>query len=290
MIARWTRSLLRILSIRAARFPIESIVVAFVLVTLAYFQVLHFIKHSDFLSRGHYNPLSTLKSSVMRKIGNEWVPASEETWAELALPRNSRVDLVQVVFSLDEPYKFLRAGQYATAFRPTNPHTSNITLISNIVSEPVQQLVEFITHDFKAKGGLSYPSLCYRIPGSSECFVSVHRTPRTQILTLAFPALKSARFVDALSSLQLSPHIQLKSSLSHVNFDIIGKEESIAEMRSGKWVAYAGRAFVIRFWRLAKVRSSSSRFSSQSSLISNHVIYFRTQTQPILLSSCWATS
>ncbi len=256
MISRSTRSLLRILSSRPARFPIEVIVVVFVLVTLAYFQVLHSIKHSDFLSRGHNNPLSTLKPSLMRKIGNEWVPASEETWAELASLPNAKVDLVQVVFSLDEPYKFLRAGQYTTTFPTTNPHTFDITLASSMVSEPVQQLIDFIMNDLKAKGGLSYPSSCYKIPGTFECFVSVHRTLRTQILTLALPASMSDRFVDALSSLQWSPRTQLKGSLTHVNFDIIGKEESIAEMRSGKWVAYAVRAFVVRFWRLAKVRFS----------------------------------
>lgn len=29
--------------------------------------------------------------------------------------------------------------------------------------------------------------------------------------------------------------------------------ESIGEMRSGKWIAYAARTLVVRFWELAKV-------------------------------------
>lgn len=34
----------------------------------------------------------------------------------------------------------------------------------------------------------------------------------------------------------------------------------IGQMRNGKWVAYAARALVIRFWDLAKVRPLSMRF------------------------------
>lgn len=30
-------------------------------------------------------------------------------------------------------------------------------------------------------------------------------------------------------------------------------DETIGEMKGGKWVAYAARAFVMRFWELAKV-------------------------------------
>ncbi|KAF8327732.1 hydroxymethylglutaryl-coenzyme A reductase-domain-containing protein [Cantharellus anzutake] len=257
MISGPTRSILRLLSSRAARFPIETIVVSFVLVTLAYFQIVHSIKHSDFLSGGHNNPLSTLRPSVTRKIGNEWVPASEDTWTEVPLPRNAKVDLVQVIFSLDEPYKYLRSGQYATSFPSTNPHTSNITLASNILSEPIERLIDYIIHDFRAKGGLSYSSLCYRIPAALQCFLSVHRTPRTQILTLAFPVSGSNRFIDALSSFQLPSNNELRSLLSQVSFDIIGKEEAIAEMPSGKWVAYAGRAMILRFWKLTKKADSA---------------------------------
>lgn len=39
-----------------------------------------------------------------------------------------------------------------------------------------------------------------------------------------------------------------------VAYQVEGKQaEAIGEMRSGKWVAYAARSLLLRFWELAKV-------------------------------------
>jgi len=99
-------------------------------------------------------------------------------------------------------------------------------------------------------------------PGG-PCFTDVTSlTPHSSILTLSFVPGSSDDFIGALKQ-----HAHFSDAEFGVEYQVEGRQvETIGEMKSGKWVAYAARALVVRFWDLAKVRCSRS-FSRDLALI-----------------------
>lgn len=78
-------------------------------------------------------------------------------------------------------------------------------------------------------------------------------TSRSSVLTLSFVPGSSNEFVNALKS-----QAKFVDDDFGVKYHIEGGQvETIGEMKSGKWVAYAARALVMRFWDLTKVSSIS---------------------------------
>lgn len=253
------RTVLRAFSTRAARYPIETVVVTFTIVTFAYFQCIHAIKHSDFLSGGISNPLHSLQPTVSRRVGDAWQVVPADAWNNVSSPATestlTRVDLVEILFSLDEPRKVVRGGSLSASINsPPNP-SSGATTSTPRVARAIQTVTEYITNTLTTPTGLSYSAMCYRPPSSaSECLTWTHQTERTLTLTLALlPSTRDA-FVSAVEAFR--PDASWTSVHGFPQLEIIGKEESFLDMQSGKWVAYAARAFVVRFWDLAKVRSS----------------------------------
>lgn len=100
-----------------------------------------------------------------------------------------------------------------------------------------------------ALSGKAYSSLCHHpnVSGTS-CFTSVSGPGASPILTLSF---KPGTRDDWLGSLRKEKTI----TLDGVKYDIDAekRQESIGEMQSSKWVAYAVSALVLRFWELTKV-------------------------------------
>ena len=87
------------------------------------------------------------------------------------------------------------------------------------------------------------------MPGA-PCFTDItSSTTRSSILTLSFVPGSGDDFINAVKQ-------QARFVDDHfgVKYHVEGRQvETIGEMKSGKWVAYAARALVIRFWDLAKV-------------------------------------
>lgn len=83
-----------------------------------------------------------------------------------------------------------------------------------------------------------------------SCFISVSEPSATPTLTLSF---KPGTREDWLGALRREKTILVDG----VKYDVdAGKrQESIGEMKSTKWVAYALSALVLRFWELTKVRA-----------------------------------
>ena len=104
--------------------------------------------------------------------------------------------------------------------------------------------------------GKAYSSVCH-VPGSNasdvSCFISVSEPSATPTLTLSF---KPGTREDWLGALRREKTILVDG----VKYDVdAGKrQESIGEMKSTKWVAYALSALVLRFWELTKVRAPDS--------------------------------
>jgi len=240
------RAVLRSFSTRPARYPIETVVITFVIVTFAYFQCIHAIKHSDFLSGGISNPLHFLQPTVSRRAGAEWLTVPTDIW-NISTP--TKVDLVEILFSLDEPRKVVHGGKLSASISSPSL-SSGITTSAPLISRVIELVTEHIKKGLTSPDGLSYTSVCYRPPLAADCLSWTHQTSRTMTLTLALLPSRRDQFVAAIESFR-------PTTWGAVNdfpqLEIIGKEESFLEMQSGKWVAYAARAFVIRFWQLAKV-------------------------------------
>ena len=96
----------------------------------------------------------------------------------------------------------------------------------------------------------TYSSICYHSNASENaCFMSVSEPGSSPVLTLSF---KPGTREDWLGTLRTEKSI----TVDGVRYDVdAGKrQESIGEMKSSKWVAYALSALVLRFWELTKVR------------------------------------
>ena len=120
--------------------------------------------------------------------------------------------------------------------------------------------------DFLSTSGESYPALCHRpssISLSTEeevpCFTVQQASHKSFTQTLAFKRGLRDDWVSALMGEHHHNTPTLFTDENGIIFEVDpGKPSSdalaIGQMRNGKWVAYAARALVIRFWDLAKVR------------------------------------
>ncbi|CAL1708678.1 unnamed protein product [Somion occarium] len=217
------RALLRPLAYHSVFSPIETIVFTFVLVTLAYFHILSGIKHSSFFAPTFP---STLLPAHARLSKGEWSGISEREWVKGQGDRV--VELQQIVFSLDDKT------------RKANPSLSlNSTSLSSITTQLIDEIISL--------SGKTYGEICHSPANTTDCFTHID----CRALTLSFaPGFRD----DWMSALKRTP----KFEVDGLRFQIqsVKREQSIGEMRSSKWVAYALRALVLRFWELTKKADS----------------------------------
>ena len=97
------KAFFRPFALHAAYTPIETIVFFCIIGTLAYFHILHAIKHSAFLDPGRtgnvYSPPVMRPAHVLFKLG-EWVGVQKNTWVQSAAG-GAAVELQQVVYTVD---------------------------------------------------------------------------------------------------------------------------------------------------------------------------------------------
>lgn len=106
-------------------------------------------------------------------------------------------------------------------------------------------VVHFLTNELTAQNGQKYPQLCFSI--NASCVTDVNA------LTLAFSPGATPLYLHALTASVLPP------AQDGTHLKVVQSVETIMDMRSGRWIAYAGRALVLRFWNLAKVGNSRPR-------------------------------
>ncbi|PBK98764.1 hypothetical protein ARMGADRAFT_1162042 [Armillaria gallica] len=243
------RAILRPFVIHAAYSPIETIVFFSIVGTLAYFHVLSAIKHSAFFATT--NPI-TLRPSHARYMQQEWVNVREHAWYHAKTTVDSSiipVELQQIVFSLDSVQKSKDAVP------------GSISLDMSPLPDSVSNMSKF-THDaLPTPSGRKYGSLCHRPSISATnsspsdpptCFSAITSSPRSFTQTLSFTPGAKEEFMNAFSRFT-------KSVVDEhgVHFELETREqETIGDMKSSKWVAYAARAFVMRFWDLARKADS----------------------------------
>ncbi|KAH9968240.1 hydroxymethylglutaryl-coenzyme A reductase-domain-containing protein [Russula dissimulans] len=231
------RALIRPISIHAASSPIETIVFFFVLATLSYFHVLSAIKHSSFFAPSTLPPL---RSSHALWRGNEWIPVPETEYDALAhqFPHVSVVDLQQFTMSFDAR----TAKKIAESSR-----------LSSQVANSLDNVTHFLTHHFPTSSGKLFSNVCHTVRNAQDketCFTSTFSDiPRSKTLMLSFAPGGREDFITALAK----QGSFISEDFGPIKYLVENREqEAIAEMKSGKWVVYAARTLVVRFWDLTK--------------------------------------
>ncbi|KAG8853696.1 3-hydroxy-3-methylglutaryl-coenzyme A (HMG-CoA) reductase isozyme [Serendipita sp. 411] len=168
---------------------------------------------------------------------------------------------------------------------PTNPVLATYTpskqwsLAASTKVQPTAEIVQLqlsipgqypvlqaqIIDDVLENRSNKYSSVCYRY--NNSCLSSV----RPEAYSFAFdPTAGGARtFVHGLSAASLS------EEHDGTQFEVVRQSQSIADMRSGKWVAYAGRALVLRFWSLAKNADSADIIVVLLGYLFMHLTFFK---------------
>lgn len=256
---------------RAVFSPIETITFFSIVGTLAYFHVLSAIKHSAFFAPTFP---STLRAAHALLRDGEWVGVDEEWYKRRASdPKSRSVELQQVIFS----------SQSASA-RPEDATTTYAPLDLAHFASSIDNLTHHISSDLLTPTGNNYPSLCYRASVSpylsdvqDPCFAtSSSHSSKSQVLTLSFRSGTRQGFVDALNERAV-----FSEDAYGVRYHIESQPtESIAEMRSGKWIAYAAKSLVVRFWELAKKADSLDILIILAGYVLMHASFIR-----VLLSS-----
>ncbi len=249
------RALIRPVSIHAASSPIETIVFFFVLATLAYFQVLSAIKHSSFFAPTTPPPLRP-SHALLR--GNEWATVPETEWYDALAHRSSpAVDLQQLTMSFDAKTAKKVRTSFCCNIALTNylMQIAENPILSSQVAYSLGNMTHFLTHHFPTSSGKSYTKICHAVQnnqdGEETCFTSTSSSiPKSESLTLSFAAGGREDFVSALAK----QGSFISEEFGPIKYVIENPEqEAIAAMKSGKWVAYAARTLIVRFWDLTKV-------------------------------------
>ncbi|CAE7146434.1 unnamed protein product [Rhizoctonia solani] len=211
------RGLLRAVSAYPSQQPIEFIVSTFVVVTLAYFQVLHAFKTSEVVVP-YSASSSRLQPAYAQLTGAGWAPADEAQW----IASDSKTDLVHMIFEPDVgPTGGLRAQAHPTSKE-----------LSPAMFETVSNFSRSLCHSHA-------PNDCYALAESAPEFVYALKSPmaRSKFLTIVQGVCHSA-----------SAH----SRPADLKYELLG--ESGPDVNAGdRWVGFALRAMFARFWALAKV-------------------------------------
>lgn len=305
---------LRAMAKTASRRPIETITIGFCIVTLAYFQLLHAVKHSEFLHHGAdgWSPAASSQDPAaagnLEEAGAALLTRSsvDGTWKEVAPGHSSEaitLILNRVVVTLDsdissntgvDDRNLLVYPAHSSApvllSEPTIPgsdsHTSASSApTSSIADKEVRSSLQAFEKQLidTQYGTIRFQDVCYKLPSSGECFftpidftAATSSSAKSAMLTVGLqPSAESQEWSQQVASsvsemkgyaflpltparkradtglgLSLSAFPQSRS-LRNTSHSAAGFNEE--EARSVRWMLYAARAFVMRFYALARV-------------------------------------
>ncbi|THH13236.1 hypothetical protein EW146_g6956 [Bondarzewia mesenterica] len=134
----------------------------------------------------------------------------------------------------------------------------------------MDNVTEYLTHRF-----VFFPR-AKRFPlsvASTPCFVStVFDSSASEALMLSFTPGGREDFLTAFKK----QATLASEELGNVKYVVENREtERIGEMKSGKWVAYAARAMVVRFWDLTKKADSLDILLVLAGYVLMHTTFIR---------------
>ncbi|KAJ1302105.1 hypothetical protein OPQ81_000936 [Rhizoctonia solani] len=216
------RGLLRAVSAYPSQQPIEFIVSTFVVVTLAYFQVLHAFKTSEVIVP--YSASSVrLQPAYARLTEAGWAPADEAQW----IASDSKTDLVHMIFEPDVgPTGGLRAQAHPASKE-----------LSPTMFETVSNFSRSLCHSHA-------PNDCVALAEAAPEFVYALKSPMVR-----------PKFLAAVQAV-CQQSASARTRPTDPKYELVG--ESGSDVNAGdRWVGFAVRAMFARFWALAKRADSA---------------------------------
>jgi hypothetical protein len=141
-----------------------------------------------------------------------------------------------------------------------------LSLVLPPLSSSTANISHRLTTEFLSSSGETYSALCHR-PSAIDlfakedlaCFTVQQASHKSFTQTLAFKHGMRDDWVSTSLGVHHHNTPTLFTDESGVSFQIdsgkpLSDAHAIGQMKNGKWIAYAARALVIRFWDLAKVR------------------------------------
>lgn len=234
------------------------------------------VKHSEFLDLSHsHSPAST--NQTLPNFSHQLHPihltyhSTHQTWEPVSVPDHS----VQA-----SAFHLL---QLKLSIPPSTSDALSADLIRRASFTLKQRLTTIKLHQPSLPAS-AYDDICFRPPQpeasseDSECFFDFEiRSTHHALLSLAFPLHQSHqsdihqlwlnRFLTGMpSNLRLVPSA-LGAASEH------GTRQRLGEMRSIRWIAYATRAFIIRFWQLTREADSADIFIMLIAYIVMHLTF-----------------
>jgi hydroxymethylglutaryl-CoA reductase (NADPH) len=129
------------------------------------------------------------------------------------------------------------------------------SILSSQVAYSLENMTHFLTHQFPTSSGKKFTDICHSVQNSQDgdetCFTSTFSgNPKSESLMLSFAAGGREDFIGALTK----QGAFISEDFGPVKYVVENPEQdAVAGMKSGKWVAYAARTLVVRFWDLTKV-------------------------------------
>lgn len=284
----YPRTILRALTQRATRNPIEVIVTFFVIVTLAYFQLLNAVAHSDFFeplkrdavqlaaaSSSHSSSSTTAsalrgQSSVFVKVGNTWEALVGDV-AESS-PRNAISYIVEPVILADSetsaatsPSALRETTLPAVASQLHNVLWQNCSELSTPVqvSENSDHLTAYsFGRVFLEGSSVSSRKSLLESAGDPDLLASVLQAASENVASKDQGRTRPAAVAKPNLLAPKGRHLNLLSVISDADLEQYspgGRRKSGAteELRNIRWLAYTTRAFISRFWALLQKADSA---------------------------------
>lgn len=288
------KSLIRTIAHRATRNPIEVIVSVFIIVTLAYFQLLHAVTHSDFfeplnqdaalLAAASKNDKLNFSSTYdahatafIQKAGSKassasWQPLTSQTVYDAATALTYLVEPVILADSEKVPSSLPSGRALKDTFLPAvaerlyDELSRNCTELSR--PSPVFDAENGITaHSFgrvfAAQDHVSPRRALLEDAGDPDLLATILRDGSKDTLNQLRRSPVGA--VDAKIIGKQAQQLSLVSVISDADLERFtpgGRRNTGAteELRSIRWLAYTMRALVLRFWALLRKADSADIF------------------------------
>jgi hydroxymethylglutaryl-CoA reductase (NADPH) len=314
------RTLLRHLAGRATQNPIEVIVSIFVIVTLAYFQLLHAIATSNFFEPLNLEARGLAAASAVNPEGNPvssngvnsfWQQdvSSGKSFHDLHFVRKANTkewiplsnltgDLTATLGAAGSKRFIVEPVLLADSEKETSP------ILSDLV-KGIQSSI-FTTSESGKVGVDSYAVQDESLDLHGYAFGRInadwedYSSQRKRLLEQSNDANRLQQIVDdgvrkaAVKNKEASRiGLQLITLVSDEDLHNIYPSSRLEELRSVRWMAYAMRALVMRFWALVKVGREKCRPKKRSGLLIlslQSVFYFFSVLTRLTSSSCsWRT-
>lgn len=262
------RTLIRSLAGRATQSPIEVIVSIFIVVTLAYFQLLHAITTSNFFEPLNTEALGLAETSatgvesnfsgfwqgdstagglifVRKAHSDQWLPLSETSGDILANAKGSKCFIVEPVLLADSEENscsLLSDLAYSIESQLFQPVNTDHDIVSSYELEDSELNLSGYGFGRISSYSESFPNQRKRLLEQSNDATLLQRTVNQSV--------KKAE-LDRQNASRLG--LQLITIIPDEDMQNYFPPSRLEELRSIRWVAYSIRAFVMRIWALVQV-------------------------------------